>query len=72
MSLHFLGPHVGGPPDHTHHQRRVRRPDPVERGNEEFYNKLGNWYAFQLGRPPRVPALSLTVVAPRFVLIISM
>ena len=31
----FLGPHFGGPPDHTRHQRRARRPVPVERGNEE-------------------------------------
>ena len=31
----ILGPHFGGPHDHTHHQRRARRPVPLERGNEE-------------------------------------
>ena len=31
----FLGPHFDGPLDYTHHQRRARRPVPVERGNEE-------------------------------------
>ena len=35
----FLGPHFGGPPHHTHHQRRARRPVPVERGNEECLDK---------------------------------
>ena len=53
----FLRPHFGGPPDHTHHQRRPRRPVLLKRGNEECLDKKGNWYAFQLGWPPRDPAL---------------
>ena len=31
----LLGPHFGGPLTTPHHQRRARRPVPLERGNEE-------------------------------------